>query len=206
MCRTAPDPQSPYCQQTSAEKYIIKQNSIRRSGFNYVVNTIWTLAMVALHPVEPPPVLAVCNKYGGRRPFCRWEWPGNKAILISVSPQSSASPKLMFYQGPTPNETTHDILEAGLSDIQDSDFKPACLRIRTLIQLCNALHVFVIMMNYAICLHNHQYHSIGQRWNNRRNQTTVFPRSNATATIYFITPFTAATIRGRPVNQGSKCS
>ena len=181
---------------------IIKQNSIRRSGLYYVVNTssMLLLAMVTVHPVEPPPVLAVCNTYGGKRPFCRWVWPENKAILISVSPQSSASPKLMFSQGPTPNETTRDILEAGLSDIQDSDFKPG---IRTLIQLCNALHVFVIMMNYAICLHNQetqQYHSIGQRWNNRRNQTTVFPRSNATATIYFITPFTAATIRGRPVN------
>ena len=31
---------------------------------------------------------------------------------------------------------------------------------------------------------------------------TVFPRSNAAATIYFITRFTAATIRGRPLIEG----
>ena len=31
---------------------------------------------------------------------------------------------------------------------------------------------------------------------------TVFPRSNAATTIYFITRFTAATIRGRPLIEG----
>ena len=34
------------------------------------------------------------------------------------------------------------------------------------------------------------------------NIYTVFPRSNAAATIYFITRFTAATIRGRPLIEG----
>ena len=31
---------------------------------------------------------------------------------------------------------------------------------------------------------------------------TVFPRSNAAATIYFIMRFTAATIQGRPLIEG----
>ena len=44
---------------------------------------------------------------------------------------------------------------------------------------------------------------MGRRGRGRKsNMNTVFPRSNAAATIYFITRFTAATIRGRPLIEG----